>query len=77
MKKIYLLALTSVFALTGCNDFLDSENYTGKDSRNFPTSEQDVTQMVSAVYAASSIVRCWVMTYRPISILPIWPQMIS
>lgn len=53
MKKIYLLALTSVFALTGCNDFLDSENYTGKDSRNFPTSEQDVTQMVSAVYAAS------------------------
>ena len=53
MKKIYLLALTTVFALTGCNDFLDSENYTGKDSRNFPTSEQDVSWMVSAVYAAS------------------------
>lgn len=53
MKKIYLIALTVVFVLTGCNDFLDSTNYTGKDSENFPSSEQDVNQMVAAVYAAS------------------------
>lgn len=53
MKKIYLVALAVVFGLTGCEDFLDSTNYTGKDSQNFPSSEQDVIQMVSAVYAAS------------------------
>lgn len=53
MKKIYLIALTVALVLTGCDDFLDSTNYTGKDSANFPSSEQDVDQMVAAVYAAS------------------------
>ena len=53
MKKIYLLALAAVLTLSGCNDFLDSTNYTGKDSANFPSSEQDVNQMVAAVYAAT------------------------
>ena len=53
MKKIYLLALAGMFALTGCEDFLDSENYTGKDSSNFPLTETDVNQMVAAVYKSS------------------------
>lgn len=53
MKKIYLLALAGMFALTGCEDFLDSKNYTGKDSSNFPLTETDVNQMVAAVYKSS------------------------
>lgn len=54
MKKIYLLSLGLVAALTfsSCNDFLDSENYTGKDTSNFPMTEEDVDQMVSSVYKA-------------------------
>ncbi len=53
MKKIYYLCLAAALTLSGCEDFLDSTNYTGKDSSNFPTSEQDVDQMVAAVYAAT------------------------
>ena len=50
MKKIYLIGLAAALSLTGCEDFLDSTNYTGKDSSNFPLSETDVNQMVAAVY---------------------------
>ncbi len=50
MKKIYLLGFAAALTLTGCNDFLDSTNYTGKDSSNFPLTETDVNQMVAAVY---------------------------
>lgn len=51
MKSAYIIAgAVAALALTGCEDFLDSENYTGKDSSNFPVSESDVNQMVAAVY---------------------------
>lgn len=53
MKKIYLLALAGMFAMTSCEDFLDSDNYTGKDSSNFPLTETDVNQMVAAVYKST------------------------
>lgn len=54
MKKINILGLGLVAALTfcSCEDFLDSENYTGKDTSNFPMTEEDVDQMVSSVYKA-------------------------
>lgn len=55
MKKIYMLCLAAamMFSFSSCEDFLDSENYTGKDSGNFPKTEDDVDQMVSSVYKAS------------------------
>ena len=53
MKKILVYGLTSLLALTSCEDFLDSQNYTGKDSGNFPKTETDVNQMIASVYEAS------------------------
>ena len=53
MKKILVYGLTTLLALTSCEDFLDSENYSGKDSANFPKTESDVNQMIAAVYEAS------------------------
>jgi len=53
MKRILLYGVAALLALTSCEDFLDSENYTGKDSSNFPLTEEDVSQMVAAVYEAS------------------------
>lgn len=53
MKKILVYGLTALFALTSCEDFLDSDNYTGKDSGNFPKTENDVNQMIASVYEAS------------------------
>ena len=54
MKKIYMLGLAAamMFSFSSCEDFLDSENYTGKDSGNYVKSEDDVKQMVSSVYKA-------------------------
>lgn len=55
MKKLYMLGLAAamMFSFSSCEDFLDSENYTGKDSGNYPKTEDDVAQMVSSVYKAS------------------------
>ncbi|MBR1414619.1 MAG: RagB/SusD family nutrient uptake outer membrane protein [Prevotella sp.] len=53
MKKILAYGLTALLALTSCEDFLDSANYTGKDSGNFPKTENDVNQMIASVYEAS------------------------
>lgn len=53
MKKIYLIGFTAALIFSGCEDFLDSTNYTGKDSGNFPVNETDVNQMVAAVYEAT------------------------
>ncbi len=53
MKKILVYGLTSLLALTSCEDFLDSQNYSGKDSNNFPKTENDVNQMIASVYEAS------------------------
>ena len=52
MKKILLYGLTAMLAPTSCEDFLDSQNYTGKDSGNFPKTETDVNQMIASVYEA-------------------------
>lgn len=55
MKKIYLfsLGLAAALSFSSCEDFLDSQNYTGKDSGNFPKTENDVNQMIASVYEAS------------------------
>ncbi len=51
MKKILFLAIAGVLFLTGCEDFLDSENLTKKNSENFPVNETDAQQLLTAVYA--------------------------
>ncbi len=36
----------------GCDDFLDTENLTMKDTSNFPINETDAVQMVNGIYSA-------------------------
>ena len=50
MKKIFIMAAAAILAFTSCEDFLDSQDYTGKNSTNFPTTNEDVDKMVAAVY---------------------------
>lgn len=50
MKKIFIIAAAAMLAFTSCEDFLDSQDYTGKNSTNFPTTNEDVDKMVAAVY---------------------------
>ena len=50
MKKLFIIAAAVLLAFTSCEDFLDSQDYTGKNSTNFPSTNEDVDKMVAAVY---------------------------
>lgn len=50
MKKIFYFVL-AVFLFAGCEKFLDTENLTQKTTANFPESEQDANEMLTAIYA--------------------------
>lgn len=50
MKKLFIMAAAALLAFTSCEDFLDSQDYTGKNSTNFPSTNEDVDKMVAAVY---------------------------
>lgn len=47
------MVVMAVLALTSCEDFLDSQDYTGKNSTNFPSTTEDVDKMVAAVYKST------------------------
>ena len=54
MKNLYIyviLALSTI--LVGCSDFLDTENLINKDSGNFPKTEEDIQQALTAAYATN------------------------
>ena len=57
MKKYLFMAAAALLTLTtGCEDFLDTESYTKKNSGNFPTSAEDASNMVTGVYATLNLV---------------------
>ena len=49
--KYLLAAVMCVMFLAACDDFLDTENLTMKDTANFPINETDATQMVNGIYS--------------------------
>ena len=54
MKKniLYLIATAlCLMILAGCDDFLDTQNLTKKDTSNFPANETDAVQMVNGIYS--------------------------
>ena len=57
MKKIlYLTAIALLLPiLSGCEDFLDTQSFTTKDSQSFPRTEEDANQMLTGVYSIMSL----------------------
>ena len=51
MKKILFIASAILILLSGCESFLDSELLTEKTTANFPETEKDAQEMVTAIYA--------------------------
>lgn len=53
MNKIFaiLLSIAATFSLTSCEDFLDSENLTKKDTSNYPQTPEDAEQLLTGVYS--------------------------
>lgn len=54
MKRLTTILLTGIclFAFAGCEEFLDTESYTKKNTSNFPASQDDAEQMVTGIYAS-------------------------
>ena len=53
MKKNYLISVLALCAMlfVSCDDFLDTESLTMKDTSNFPVNETDAVQMVNGIYS--------------------------
>ena len=53
MKTIYRLicAVCAICCVCSCDDFLDTQNLTMKDTSNFPIDETDAVQMVNGIYS--------------------------
>ena len=49
--KVLPLYLFTFLLLSSCDDFLDTENLTMKDTSNFPINETDAFQMVNGIYS--------------------------
>ena len=52
MKKYFYIATIAAFMLSGCEDFLDTENYTKKNTGNFPETVEDIDMMLNGVYVS-------------------------
>lgn len=53
--KLYIKILMAVLLLSSCDGFLDTTNYTEKNTGNFPTNVDDATQMLTGVYSTLSM----------------------
>jgi len=53
MKKLiyFIIVIFAIGLFSGCEDFLDTQNFTGKNSETFPKTEVDANQMLTGVYA--------------------------
>jgi hypothetical protein len=51
MKKIIFFLLTILFAVTSCDDFLDTEVLTSKSSENYPSTLEEANQMLTGIYS--------------------------
>ncbi len=53
MKKILIVFSLCGLLLSGCENFLDTENLTQKNTANFPTTEAEMNDLLSGVYTAA------------------------
>ena len=55
MKKIIYFAVAAMM-FSSCNDFLDSESYTQKNTGNYPLTAEDAEQVITGIYNNLNIV---------------------
>jgi PBP1b-binding outer membrane lipoprotein LpoB len=44
MKKLIYIIAASIFLFAGCENFLDTESYTKKNTSNFPATQADANK---------------------------------
>ena len=47
---LYMVVTCALLTMSGCNDFLDTQNYVKKDTSNFPQNVDDANQLLTGVY---------------------------
>lgn len=52
MKKLIIFSLLAIL-FTGCEDFLDTENLTEKDTSNYPEIQEEIMSLLTGVYSAT------------------------
>ena len=50
LEKIFYVLLAGLI-LASCEDFLDTESYTKKNTGNFPQNQSDAEQMINGIYS--------------------------
>ncbi len=58
MKKIVFLIIAFAVFFVGCDDMLDTDNYTKSNTSNFPATESDVEMALTAVYSILNKMTC-------------------
>ncbi|MDR2912551.1 MAG: RagB/SusD family nutrient uptake outer membrane protein [Alistipes sp.] len=53
MKKIFLVFSLAGLLLTGCENFLDTDNLTQKDTSNYPVDAEEMSALLTGVYSAA------------------------
>ncbi|WP_427872053.1 hypothetical protein [Flavobacterium sp. MMS24-S5] len=53
MKKLrYIIAISAIFAVSSCDDYLDTENLSEKSLNSFYKSPTDINEAMAGVYNA-------------------------
>ena len=55
MKKISILFIICILLFGGCEDFLDTQNYTKQTTANFPKNVTDAKQILTGIYNTMSL----------------------
>lgn len=55
MKRHFIYSMLLAFLLGSCENFLDTENLTQKDTSNYPESVEDATDMLTGVYNSARL----------------------
>lgn len=55
MKKIMICCASLLLLLTGCNNFLNSEDLTSRDTSNYPENEGEFNSSLAGIYAAARV----------------------
>lgn len=54
-KTVVIIVAATSILLIGCEDFLDTTNYTKKNTSNFPQTLDDAEQMITGIYSTLSL----------------------
>ncbi|MBP5367852.1 MAG: RagB/SusD family nutrient uptake outer membrane protein [Bacteroidales bacterium] len=55
INKLYIAAALAALALTGCDDFLDTESYTKKTTVTFPKTDGDIEMLLTGCYSIMNL----------------------